>query len=123
MDDNCSKFRFHTQALLKRLHWLPISERIKYKIAILTFKTLQSGKLSYLRDLLSFYSSGRDLRSSNSNLLDIPDIRSSNGRRSFSYSAPYIWKHSLTKEIRSSPDLESFKRAWKTHLYLRQFPP
>ena len=50
-----SKFRSNTDSLLRSLHWLPIPERIKYKIAVLTFKTRLFSKPSYLFDLLSPY--------------------------------------------------------------------
>src|SRR5438034_4837071 len=52
---NSTKRQSHSINLLKSLHWLPISERIKYKIAVLTFKVLQCGQPSYLADLISFY--------------------------------------------------------------------
>ena len=75
----CNKTRFSasTSSILQRLHWLPVSKRIDYKIAILTFKTLHSGKPSYLSDLFIPYRPTRTLRSSSSNLLVIPDIRTS----------------------------------------------
>jgi len=86
-----TKFRSHTAALLKGLHWLPISERLKYKIASLTSKITHSGKPSYLGKLLMPYQPSRSLRSSGTNLLTIPDIRSSIGRRSFSFTASKLW--------------------------------
>jgi hypothetical protein len=115
---NTTKFRSHTKSLLKNLHWLPVSERIKFKIAVLTYKTLQIGKPSYLADLLIPYRPSRVLRSSSSNLLSIPDIRTSHGRRSFSFAAPTIW-NSLPNNLRSCPTLSSFCKLLKTHL----FPP
>ena len=51
---NATKRQSHSIDLLKSLHWLPISERIKYKIAVLTYKVLQHGQSSYLADLVSF---------------------------------------------------------------------
>src|SRR5437870_430214 len=52
---NTTKFRSHTPSLLTELHWLPIPERIKYKIASLTFKVLHFGKPSYLSELIKSY--------------------------------------------------------------------
>ena len=77
----------HNSALLKELHWLPVPERIKFKIAVMTFKTLNSGKPSYLADILSIYTPSRNLRSSGTYLLTIPDLRTTFGRRSFSFAA------------------------------------
>ena len=115
---NASKFQSHSSTLLRKLHWLPIPERIQYKIALLTFKTLKFGLPSYLSDLLTLYHPGRTLRSSNLNLLSVPDIRSKIGRRSFSFSAPMVW-NSLPCELRSLTCLASFRSRLKTHL----FPP
>src|SRR5215475_63061 len=42
----------HVSPLLRSLHWLPISQRISYKIALLTFKTLHLHSPTYLSDLL-----------------------------------------------------------------------
>lgn len=115
---NSSKRRSHSNTLLKTLHWLPISERIKYKIALLTFKVLNFRKPAYLADLLSFYQPSRTLRSSNSLLLNIPNIRTSVGRRSFSFAAPTIW-NSLPLHLRSCSSISYFCNKLKTHL----FPP
>ena len=113
-----SRLQSHTNMLIRNLHWLPISERIKYKIAMLTFKALHFAKPSYLTELLLLYEPSRKLRSSDTNLLVIPDIRTSIGRRSFSFAAPTVW-NSLPQTLRSCSNLSSFCRQLKTHL----FPP
>ena len=113
-----SRLQAHSIDLIKSLHWLPIHERIKYKIAVLTFKTMHFAKPSYLADLIYPHQPSRQLRSSNTNLLVVPDIRSALGRRSFSFSAPTVW-NSLPVALRSSTNLQSFCKMLKTHL----FPP
>ena len=45
----------HISPTLKILHWLPIRERITFKIASLTFKTLLHKQPSYLHELLKPY--------------------------------------------------------------------
>ena len=112
------KRQAHSIDLLKSLHWLPIPERIKYKIAVLTFKVLQYGQPSYLADLISFYKPTRTLRSSDSLLLAVPDIRTAMGRRSFSYAAPTVW-NALPFYLRSCSNISSFCSNLKTHY----FPP
>ena len=114
-----SKFRSNTDSLLRSLHWLPIPERIKYKIAVLTFKTRLFSKPSYLFDLLLPYNPCRTLRSSSSNLLVTPSIRSERGRSSFSYAAPRIW-NKLSDELRFCSTVSSFCSKLKTHLFPRQ---
>ena len=113
---NSSRFSASTSSLLQRLHWLPVSKRINYKIAVLTFKTIHSGKPSYLSDLLIPYCLSRALRSSSSNLLVIPDIRSSTGRRSFAYYAPSLW-NSLPDTLRNTSVLSTFCNCLKTYLF------
>ncbi len=108
----------HITPTLRRLHWLPVSERIKFKIAFLTFKTLKVNQPSYLSNLLTPYTPTRNLRSSDLNLLSPPDVRSANGRRSFLYAAPTIW-NSLPVSLRNCSSLDTFHAKLKTIL----FPP
>ena len=35
---NCNRTSCHTTPLLRELHWLPVSERVKFKIPLLVFK-------------------------------------------------------------------------------------
>jgi len=115
---NSTKRQSHSIDLLKTLHWLPISERIKYKIAVLTFKILQLGQPSYLANLISLYKPLRTLRSSDSFLLTVPDIRTAMGRRSFSYASPTIW-NTLSLHLRACTTISSFCNKLNTHF----FPP
>ena len=55
----------YTAPLLKHLHWLPVSYRIQYKIALLTYKSLHSTASPYLSSLIQSYNPTRNLRSSN----------------------------------------------------------
>jgi hypothetical protein len=103
---------------LHKLHWLPVRKRITYKIAVLTYKSLQNQSPLYLQSLLIPYSPPRTLRSSDKRLLTIPDLRSVSGRRSFSFAAPSVW-NSLPLSLRLATNLQSFRRQLKTHL----FPP
>ena len=72
-------------------YWLPVAECIKFKISVLTFNALKTGKPTYLFELLQTYEPPRSLCSSSAGLLAVPDIRSSLGRRSFAYTAPQLW--------------------------------
>ena len=90
--------------LLRQLHWLPVSERIQFKIAIQTFKTLHTNQPAYLRDVLVPYTPSRNLRSSSSNLLVVPRIESVFQSRAFSYVAPHLW-NSLPVNLRGLADL------------------
>ena len=52
--------------------WLPVEQRIIFKISLLTFKALNNLCPSYISDLLEAYKPTRSLRSSSRNLLAIP---------------------------------------------------
>jgi len=42
----------HVSPLLRTLHWLPVKQRIDYKVALLTFKVRSTSTPSYLRLLI-----------------------------------------------------------------------
>jgi len=112
------KRHHHISPTLKDLHWLPIKQRIDFKIASITFKTLQNRQPTYLFELLTPHVPSSNLRSSNKHLLVTPTITSENGRRAFSFSAPTVW-NSLPLHLRSCTSQPIFLSGLKTHL----FPP
>ena len=110
------KHHDHITPALQKLHWLPIQQRITFKIATLTFKTLKHKEPQYLHELLTLHNPTRTLRSSSQFLLDIPSIRSENGRRSFSFAGPTVWNF-LPLALRSMTCLTSFRSSLKTLLF------
>jgi len=80
-----TKKRDHITPVLARLHWLPVTARIQFKIALLTFKTLTTHQPSYIHNLLQPYCSSRPLRSASHNLLEIPRMKTGFAQRSFTY--------------------------------------
>ena len=104
-------------SLLKKHHWLPVPERIKYKIMLLTLKTLHFSKFSYLNELLAPYQPSRTLRSAESHLLRVPDIRSCAGRRSFSYAAPELW-NAMPFVLQTAHHFPHSVACWKPSLFL-----
>ena len=87
---NTSKYQ-HITPTLKKLHWLPIKQRIDYKTCLLTYKTLTNQQPTYLYNSLSFPSHSVSTRSSDSLVLSIPYVRSSLGKRAFSVIGPRLW--------------------------------
>ena len=90
-------------AALQRLHWLPVKQRINYKIALLTAKAITYGSPVYIRDMVSRYEPTRTLRSSVSCMLTVPSVANKNSllSRSFTCYAPTYW-NSLPFALRSS---------------------
>ena len=117
---NTSKFE-HITSILKKLHWLPIKQRIDYKLCLLTYKTLQIQQPTYLYNSLSFPSHSLSTRSSDSSVLSIPYVRTSLGKRAFSVIAPRLW-NSLPPDTRNSLSLSTFRSKLKTHLFKLAFP-
>ena len=111
----------HISPLLFDLHWLPVSDRISFKILLITYKVLKYSEPSYLLSQLKFKSNLRCLRTHDPLLLDIPRSRSSRmGDRSFSVHAPKLW-NSLPFHIRNSPSTDSFKKSLKTYLFTNRY--
>ena len=44
----------HSTGILQHLHWLPVEQRIKFKLAMLTHNILSSSQPAYLRSLHSY---------------------------------------------------------------------
>ena len=116
-----SKFDSSTDAL-KTLHWLPIRERIDFKVLCLMHKCLHNCAPKYLMDLIDISKSQRNTRSSNAHLiLRVPFTRKSTfADRSFSVAGPRMW-NSLPAEIRLIEQFKPFKTAIKTLLFKRAF--
>ena len=53
----CAKKQDHATPFLKELHWLPIKDRIHFKILLFVFKCLSNIGASYLASMLSLYTS------------------------------------------------------------------
>lgn len=114
--------REHITPVLKSLHWLKIKERIEYKIALLVFKSIHNQGPEYLQSLLKLYVPPRTLRSEHALLLVEPKYKLERcGRRAFSRCGPSIW-NSLPYSVRSSINLEQFKKRLKTFLFSKSYP-
>ena len=78
--------------LLEKLHWLPISERTKYKVACMCFSAISGSGPAYLSELLHVFAPSRTLRSSSdTRRLKIQKYkRKTHGFRTFSCFGPQI---------------------------------
>ena len=108
----------HVTPLLQTLHWLPISQRIFFKLDLLSYKCLHKSAPSYLCDQLHLYTPSRSLRSSSDTLaLRIPRVKHTTiGSRSFSVAGPTAWNN-IPLSVRQIPTINTFKRHLKTHLF------
>jgi len=62
----------HITPILRTLHWLPIKQRIIFKIAVLVFRCLIGVAPQYLIDAIEIRRPCRELRSSSQLLLHSP---------------------------------------------------
>ena len=78
-----SRKSYHIMLISKKLHWLPVSQRIVFKLLMIVCKCINNIAPSYLSELLSQYSPTRTLRSGNKQLLQEAKSNRSWGDRSF----------------------------------------
>ena len=115
-------FKLHgtsSKPLLKHLHWLPVQQRIIFKIALVIFNVRTFEQPSYLHSLLGIYIPSRNLRSEGQHLR-IPFRKSVTARRSFAFAAPTVW-NSLNSSTRKATSIGTFKTRLKTELFLSAF--
>ena len=62
----------HITPVLIDLHWLPVCQRIEFKIATTAFKVLHYQQPSYLAEMLPRYTPSRSLRPSASTTISVP---------------------------------------------------
>ena len=112
----CSKSD-HITPVLHSLHWLPVQQRITYKLMLLTFKCIHGLAPSYLAELVSLHQQPRALRSGSQHLLHVPRSRlKTYGDRCFEVAAPTEW-NKLPMALRETKSLPMFKSMLKTHLF------
>ena len=114
----------HSTLLLEKLHWFPVSERIKYKVACMYFSAINGSGLAYISELLHVYTLSCTLSSSSDTcMLEIQQYtRKTHGFHTFSCFGLHIW-NSLPQDLRHCSTLSSFKAKLKTCLFSQYFHP
>ena len=111
--------------VLKKLHWLPIQQRIEHKILMTTFKCITDMAPKYLQDLMSIKSkTWVNMQPNNTGtMLHTPKVKYQTfTAQSFRYSTPTLMNQ-LPQFIKDSPTLDIFKKRLKTHLFWQAFSP
>ena len=108
----------HITPTLRQLHWLPVRQRVLFKLAVLVFRRLTDQAASYLADdcLLVSDVRPRRLRLSDSVTCVVRRTRNTYGDRCFAAAVPRVW-NSLPAELRQCDSLGQFKRRLKTYLF------
>jgi hypothetical protein len=118
----CRKLRDSSRRALFDLHWLPIAERINFKLASLTFRAVHGQAPVYLCNLISLKQYGRNTRAANSGtVLNVPTTkRMTFAERSFSVYGPKLW-NSLPHDLKVITDYMLFRSQLKTYLFRNTF--
>ena len=115
------KFDPISNDIREKLHWLPIQQRIIYKLCLLVFRCLCGKAPAYLCEMLTPLSGVhhlRPLRSASRGNLHIPRTRTRTfGPRSFSVSGPSSWNKLPDNLKNIELTLQVFKSQLKTHLF------
>ncbi len=115
-----SKFE-HITPVLRALHWLPVEQRIIFKLMLVTYKSLHGQAPEYISELLTEHKPTRSLRSSDQGLLTVPRTNMvTYGDRAFANVAPVLW-NSLPSSVREQSTVNSFKVHLKSHLFTNYF--
>ena len=111
----CTPRHEHISEIRMQLHWLPIQQRIRYKILLLAFLVVHGKAPEYLSELLVLHKPNRALRSVNQPIFKQPrSFTKTFGNRAFVIAAPKLW-NSLPTLLR---DIHDLKLSLKTYLYL-----
>ena len=116
----------HISPILQALHWLPIRQRIDFKVLLLVYRARDMDSTlapAYLQDLVKAHSPKRLLRSQDACKLHVPRYRLERfGRRSFAVAGPTLW-NSLPDSIRCNhfKNIDAFKSKLKSHLFVKAY--
>jgi len=105
--------------LLKKLHWLPIQQRIRFKICVIMHSVSVNHCPSYISQLVQPVNNSsrrQGLQSSCSAKYAVQRIRTRFAERAFSVVGPSVW-NSLPADLRLEPDTAVFKRKLKNYLF------
>ena len=121
------KFDHIASTMRDDLHWLPVRQRILFKLCLLVSKCLRRAAPSYLTDLcvpVSATTTRSSLRSSSRGDLMIPRCRLSRyGSRSFAVCGPAAWNSlpAAVRDFSSSSSSSCFCSHLKTELFCRAY--
>ena len=112
LQNSCARVIFdhrkydHVSDIFLKLHWLPIKQRIIFKLLLFVFKIFLGMAPYYLATCVS-------ITDPNNCILKVPRVQTSYGDRAFSNIAPRLW-NALPLDLRTS------ETHWK-HLLFTDF--
>ena len=92
------------------MHWLPVVERIKFKLLTLVYMCLNDQAPLYLQKMLEYQELEKETRSNGKKLLKIPKSKCKTFlNRSFAVSGPKLC-NKLPDAIKNATTLKEFKK-------------
>ena len=113
----------HITPVLRTLHWLPIKQRVQFKMLILVFKAISGLAPIYISNLVNILCPRKYLLRRNNEILLEPyngKTKKTLGDRTFAVAAPRLF-NSLPREIRHETCFNTFKTKVKTFLFRTAF--
>ena len=110
----------HVTPILQWLHWLPVCQRVLYKVCVLVHHCVHGVGPSYLSELLQHHVGDCRLRRPSAMQLRQHQARWRVGRVSFGMAGPQVW-NSLPVSLQEIGSLSDFKAGLKTYLWLLAF--
>ena len=115
----------HITLVLEDLHWLPVSQEVDFKMALMVWMYVRGVAPAYLSDLCipaTAISGHQHLRSAATGTLLVPRTWTATGQRSFAVNRPATWNR-LPPALRS-PDLSdstfwTARRHWDVFFHAR----
>ena len=115
--------RDHVSSALRELLWLPIKQRIEFKLCLLVHKSLIGHSPAYISDLLTSAADvhGRPaLRTASRGDFIVPRTNRKFGDRAFCVAAPRVWNR-LPADLRQLRSTQTFRRHLKTCLFAASY--
>ena len=110
-----ASWREHMTPVLRELHWLPVEQRIKYKVLLIVHKVVRGDGPAYLS---SFIRTREDQGLRAQHQLQVPFTRAASAfDRAFSVAAPRLWNELPIALREPTQHTDTFKKQLKTHLF------
>ena len=107
----------HITPVLKSLHWLPVHQRIQFKILVIVFKAVNHTAPVFMQELVNLRKTPKALRSADQLVFEVPFSSSAKAKsQTFSIAGPALW-NSIPVYIRLASSLSVFKSKLKTQLF------
>ena len=106
----------HITPVLHKLHWLPVRQRVTYKLCVFVYSCLHGDGPTYLQELIQLYVRNQRLRPASPLQLATRPPKRRVGQAAFGVSGPEAW-NKLPTSLRTAESLSQFKSLLKTHLW------